>query len=65
MIRQSSFHCRRDAQGLVDAAEVVVGMVNRNHVAVILELLRKRVRQASKSPNTHPQIKVLPLGIAR
>jgi hypothetical protein len=39
MIRQSGFHRGRDAEGLVNAAEVVVHEVKRNVVLVVLPLL--------------------------
>lgn len=39
VIYKTSFHRRRHAQRLMDAAEIVVGVIDRNHVAVILEFL--------------------------
>jgi hypothetical protein len=36
MIGHPSFHSGCDPQGLVNTAEIVTGMVARNHVAVIL-----------------------------
>ena len=53
MIRYASLHRRRDAQCLMDAAEIVVGVVDRNHVRVILELLGERIRQSRKTPDAH------------
>jgi hypothetical protein len=46
MFCEPSFHRRGNAQSLMDATEVVIGMVDRNHVAVILKLLGKHTRQA-------------------
>ena len=43
MIRQTRFHRWRHSQRLVDAAKIVVRMIDRNHVAVILEFLRERI----------------------
>jgi hypothetical protein len=65
MIRQASFHRGSYAQCLMDAAEIVIGMVDRNHVTVILEFLREGIREPRKSPHSHSQIQVLPLYKAR
>src|SRR5216683_1780505 len=46
MIGKASFHCGSHAQRLMDAAEIVIGVIDRNHVAVILELLGERVRES-------------------
>jgi hypothetical protein len=45
------------------ATEVVVRMVDRNHVAVVLEFLREGIRQPCEAPDAHSQIQVLPLYI--
>ena len=55
VLRNSSFHRRSDAQRLVDATEIVIGVVDRNHVAVILKCLRERIRQSREPPHAHPQ----------
>ena len=39
MIRDASFHCGCDAQGLVHAAEVVVHVVKRERPLMILDFL--------------------------
>ena len=46
------------------AAEIVVREIDCNHVAVILELLGKGVRQPRESLDTHAQIQVLPFNVA-
>lgn len=43
MIGKTRFHRRSNPQGLMDAAEIVVGVVDRNHVAVVLEFLRRHL----------------------
>ena len=63
MVRKASFHCGRDSQRLMHATEIVVGMVDRNHVAVILEFLRERICEPREAANAHPQIQVLPFDI--
>ena len=59
MIGKASFHRGRDPQRLVDSAEIVICMVDRNHVAVILKLLGECIREASKASNAHPHRKIL------
>jgi hypothetical protein len=39
-------------------------MIDRNHVAVILELFGKGICQPGEPPNAHSQIQVLPFDIA-
>ena len=38
----------------MDAAKIVIGMVDRNHVAVILKLLGKGVREPRGASEAHP-----------
>jgi len=64
MIGKASFHCGSHAQRLMDAAEIVIGVIDRNHVAVILELLGERVRESRESPHSHPEIQILSLDVA-
>ena len=35
------------------ATEVVIGMVDGNHVAVVLKLFRECIREPSESPDAH------------
>ena len=49
MICNSSFHCRRNAQGLVNAAEIVVHEVKRNRVSVVLNFLRECIGKPRKT----------------
>ena len=61
MIRKASFHRRSHSQGLVDAAKIVIRMIDRNHVAVILKFLRERIGQPREAPHAHSEIQILPL----
>jgi hypothetical protein len=45
----------------MNAAEVVIGMINRDHVTMVLELFGKSICQAREAPYSHPQVQVLPL----
>ena len=45
----------------MDSAEIVIGVVDRDHMAVVLEFLREGVRQAGEAPHAHAQIQVLSL----
>ena len=60
MRTQASFHCRGDAQGLMNAAKVVVHVEQRNHGDVIVQLLAERARQAREAPHVHPHVESLP-----
>lgn len=48
----------------MDAHEVVPDGVERDHVHVVLELLRERIRQPGEPPHLHPHGQVLALGVA-
>lgn len=48
-IGQASRHRGRDFQRLVDAAEIIPDGIERHHVAVVLELLGKGVREARET----------------
>ena len=39
-------------------------MVDRYHVAVILELLREGIGQSRGAPDAHSEVQVLPLDVA-
>jgi hypothetical protein len=39
VIGEASFHCGRDAQRLMDTGEIVIGMIDGVHAAVVIELL--------------------------
>ena len=64
MIRKTCFHRGRHSQCLVDSAEIVVGMIDRNHVAVILKLLGEGIRKAREAPDAHSEVEVLPFHVA-
>jgi hypothetical protein len=49
VVGQPRRHGRGDAERLVDAAEVLVGEVDRNRVLVVLNLLRERIGEAGKA----------------
>ena len=53
MIRNPGLHCVSNAQVLMYPTEIVVGVVDRNHVAVILEFLRECICGSSKAPDAH------------
>ena len=65
MITDASFHRRSDAQGLVNANEIVVHMKQRQHSDVIFELLTEGVRQPGESPHIHPHVEILSLNVGR
>jgi len=43
VISNSGFHRRRHPECLVDTVEIVIRVIDRNHVAVVLKLLGKRI----------------------
>jgi hypothetical protein len=46
MIREGSFHRGSHPQCLMDTAEIVIGLVDRNHVTVLFDLLRERIQDS-------------------
>jgi len=60
VICQASFHRWRYSQRLMDAAEIMKSVVDRNHAAVILEFLGERICEPRESPDTHAEIQILP-----
>lgn len=65
MIADASFHRWRDAQGLMNPAEVVIHEVERKRVFVILKLFRESIRKARETTHRHSHCEVLPLRKAR
>src|ERR1035437_2010315 len=63
-IRQSCFHRGRDAQRLVNSAEVVVGEVEAVRGPKILPLLRERVRQPREAAHLQTDGEILALDVA-
>src|SRR5271165_6878966 len=61
MIGQPRFYRWCDSQRLVNPAEVVVHVVQRNGVAVVLQLLTESIRQPREAPHGHAHRKVLAL----
>ena len=49
MIAHARLHCRGDAQGLMDAAEVVIYEMQGHRVGVVLGFLGKAVRQPGEA----------------
>src|SRR5580658_5065662 len=64
MIGQTGFHCWRDAQRLVNPAEVVVKKVHRDLMRMVLKLLTESIGQPREAAHPHPHGEVLPLNIA-
>jgi hypothetical protein len=60
VICKSGFHRWRDSQRLVDA-EIVIPMIDRNHVAVVLKLFGERICEPSEMPDAYTEIQILPL----
>lgn len=60
MIGNACLHRRRDAQGLMNLCEVIVHEMKSRGVALVLELLAKRIGQSGHSPHAHPHGQVLP-----
>src|ERR1039458_6953458 len=65
MITNPRFHRRGNAQSLMDAAEVVVHMKQRQHSDVIFKFLTESIRQSSETPHVHPLVKILSLNVGR
>jgi hypothetical protein len=53
MIGKPGFHCGGNSEGLVDAAKVVVHVVNRHSVGMVLDFLAESIGQPSESPYSH------------
>ncbi len=64
MIAKPCFHRRRHAQTLVNPAEVVVHVMERNGVLQILDLFGERISQSSKPAHTHSHRQILALCVA-
>jgi len=60
MVSNARFHGRGNAQGLVDAKEIVVRMEQSQHLDVILELLTEGVRKPGEATHVHPHVEILP-----
>jgi len=64
MIANPCFHCWRHAQTLMNPAEVVVHVMERNRVLQILHLFAKSVRQSRESAHSHSHSQILALSVA-
>ena len=57
MIDDARFHRGRYSQRLVNPDEVVSDSVQRGHVTMVLEFLKKRIGQAREAAQVHPHRK--------
>jgi hypothetical protein len=64
MIANSCFHCWRHAQRLMNPAEVVVHVMERDRVFQILQLFGETVRQPRESAHRHSHGEILALNVA-
>jgi hypothetical protein len=64
VVCDSRLHRGRHSQRLVDAAEVIVHVVDCDRGDMILNFLRVGVRQVSESAHVHPRGQILLLDIA-
>ena len=65
MITDTRFHRRRNPQGLMNAAEIVVHMKQSQHSDVIFELLTEGIGQPGEAPHVHPHVEIRPLNVRR
>ena len=63
MVGDTGFHRGRNAQGLVNPAEVVMHEMNRGGVLVVLQLLAECVGETRKSSVAHAEGEVLPFNM--
>ena len=63
--RYTRCHGRGDFRAFVDTAEVVVQEVQRQHLDVIVDLRRERIRQTREATVPHADIQAHPLHITR
>jgi hypothetical protein len=64
MISDTGMHSWGDAQCLMDAAEVVMHVVESESRNAVLDLLRKGISQPSESPHLYPHGEILALDVA-
>jgi hypothetical protein len=63
MIADPCFHCWCHPQSLMNSTKIVVHKVERQRVLMVLQLLRKSVSQARKSPHGHTHCEILTLRV--
>ncbi len=63
MIRHAQGHRWRDAQGFVDAAEIVVGDEQPDRRNMVLKFLAKSVRQPREAAGLHPEGQIAALNV--
>jgi hypothetical protein len=61
LVSQASGHRGSGAQRLVNAYPIVPSEVDRERVAVVLELFGEAIRQPGKAAHLHPHREILPL----
>ncbi len=64
MIGESGFDGRGDSEALMDAAEIVVHVVNRDGGRVVFDLLRESGGQSREPAHAHADGEILPLDVA-
>jgi hypothetical protein len=65
MIANPRFHCWRDAERLMNPAEIVVHVVQSNRVFQVFKFFGEGIRQSGKAAHGHTHREVLPLDIRR
>jgi hypothetical protein len=65
VIGETSFHRRRHAQRLMDAAKVVPFEVQGHGSLEVVELLRKSIGKPGETTQMHPQTQIRPLDMRR
>ena len=64
MTTDARFHRRSNPKSLVNSAEIVVHVKQRDHRNVVLDLLGKGVSQPGKASHVHPHVEILSLYVA-
>ena len=64
-IRDARRHSRRHAQGLMPTNEIVEHEIERQRVAVVLDLFRERIGESGKPSHAHAHGQIVAFRIAR
>ena len=64
-IGDASRHSGRHAQGLMPTNEVVEYKIERQRMAVVVDLLAERIGQPREPTHAHPHRQIVPLRVAR
>src|SRR3990170_909081 len=65
VIGELGFHCRRDAQGLMHAAEVIPRHEDGDSCFLVIEFLAETVGQAREPSQVHPDSEIRPFDVRR